>query len=44
VSDGSGTGNLADLMGADDPQLEHTLDMEAVWTHWVTCRNASSAC
>jgi len=27
----SGTGNLADLMGADDPQLEHTLDMEAVW-------------
>jgi RNA polymerase sigma-B factor len=34
VSDGSGAGNLADLMGADDPQLEHTLDMEAVWTHW----------
>ena len=34
VSDGADTVNLADLMGADDPQLEHTLDMEAVWTHW----------
>jgi RNA polymerase sigma-B factor len=34
VSDGPDTANLADLMGADDPQLEHTLDMEAVWRHW----------
>ncbi len=34
VSEGPDTANLADLMGADDPQLEHTLDMEAVWTHW----------
>jgi RNA polymerase sigma-B factor len=34
VSDRPDTANLADLMGADDPQLEHTLDMEAVWTHW----------
>jgi RNA polymerase sigma-B factor len=34
VSDGADTANLADLMGADDPQIEHTLDMEAVWTHW----------
>ncbi len=34
VSDGPDTANLADLVGADDPQLEHTLDMEAVWTHW----------
>jgi RNA polymerase sigma-B factor len=34
VSDGPDTASLADLMGAEDPQLEHTLDMEAVWTHW----------
>jgi len=34
ASDRPDSANLADLMGADDPQLEHTLDMEAVWTHW----------
>jgi RNA polymerase sigma-B factor len=34
VSYGSDTAHVADLMGTDDPQLEHTLDMEAVWTHW----------
>jgi RNA polymerase sigma-B factor len=27
-------GSLADLMGAEDPQLEHTLNIEAVWAHW----------
>jgi RNA polymerase sigma-B factor len=26
--------NLGDVLGADDPDLEHALDMEAVWTHW----------
>jgi RNA polymerase sigma-B factor len=26
--------SLADLLGQDDPQVEHTLDMEAVLTHW----------
>jgi RNA polymerase sigma-B factor len=26
--------SLADLMGAEDPQLEHTLDMQSVWEHW----------
>ena len=26
--------SLADLLGEDDPQVEHTLDMEAVHTHW----------
>jgi RNA polymerase sigma-B factor len=31
---GSEPGNLADLLGEDDPQLEHTLDMESVWAHW----------
>jgi RNA polymerase sigma-B factor len=34
VLDRSDTANLADLMGAEDPLLEHTLDMESVWTHW----------
>jgi RNA polymerase sigma-B factor len=26
--------NLSDVLGEDDPQLEHTLDMESVWAHW----------
>jgi RNA polymerase sigma-B factor len=34
LADGQDNANLADLMGAEDPQLEHALDMEAVWTHW----------
>jgi len=25
---------LADLLGAEDPQLEQVLDMQAVWAHW----------
>jgi RNA polymerase sigma-B factor len=25
---------FADLIGAEDPQLEHTLDIESVWAHW----------
>jgi len=32
VADESGCANLADLIGADDPQLEQLLDMESVWT------------
>jgi RNA polymerase sigma-B factor len=31
---GDEAGNLAELMGAEDPQLEHALDIQAVWTHW----------
>jgi RNA polymerase sigma-B factor len=31
--DGSQT--LGDLLGADDPELEHVIDMQAVWTHWA---------
>jgi RNA polymerase sigma-B factor len=27
-------GTLAELIGQEDPQVEHTLDMEAVLTHW----------
>jgi len=34
VSEGLDTASLAELMGGEDPQLEHALDMEAVWTHW----------
>jgi RNA polymerase sigma-B factor len=26
--------SLADLLGEDDPQVEHTLEMESVLTHW----------
>jgi RNA polymerase sigma-B factor len=33
-SSGPDPGNLADILGEDDPQLEHTLDMESVWAHW----------
>jgi RNA polymerase sigma-B factor len=28
------TATLAELIGHEDPQVEHTLDMEAVLTHW----------
>jgi RNA polymerase sigma-B factor len=28
------TTSLADLLGEDDPNLEHTIDIEAVRTHW----------
>jgi len=26
--------SLGELLGAEDPQLEHVLDMQAVWAHW----------
>src|ERR1700722_6758444 len=31
---GTGTGTLADLLGGDDPRLEHMLGMNAVAAHW----------
>jgi RNA polymerase sigma-B factor len=31
---GDEAGSLAEVMGAEDPQLEHALDIQAVWTHW----------
>jgi len=34
LADEDGRASLADLIGADDPQLEQVLDMEAVWKHW----------
>ncbi len=27
-------GSLADVLGSEDPQMEHTLDMESVAAHW----------
>jgi RNA polymerase sigma-B factor len=33
-SAGADPGNLADILGEDDPQLEHTLNIESVWAHW----------
>src|ERR1700722_14101737 len=33
-STGPDPGNLADLLGEDDPQLERPLGMESVWAHW----------
>ena len=29
-----GTASLGDLLGIEDPQLEHVVDMQSVWTHW----------
>jgi RNA polymerase sigma-B factor len=31
---GSEDAALADLIGDEDPQLEHALEIESVWTHW----------
>ena len=33
-SAGPDPGNLADILGEDDPHLEHTLDIQSVWAHW----------
>ena len=30
-----GTASLGDMIGAEDPELEHVIDMAAVWTHWA---------
>jgi RNA polymerase sigma-B factor len=34
VTSQDGSASLADLLGDEDPQLEHVLDMQAVWGHW----------
>jgi RNA polymerase sigma-B factor len=34
VSDREDPAHLADLLGADDPNMEHAIDMESVNTHW----------
>ena len=34
LSGETGTASLADLIGDDDPGIEHLLDIEAVWEHW----------
>jgi RNA polymerase sigma-B factor len=35
VTGEGGAASLGELIGDDDPQLEHVLDMEAVWAHWA---------
>jgi RNA polymerase sigma-B factor len=34
LSDNPDAGTLADVTGAEDPQINHILDIQAVWTHW----------
>jgi RNA polymerase sigma-B factor len=34
IASDDGSASVGDLLGADDPRLEHLLDMQAVWTHW----------
>jgi RNA polymerase sigma-B factor len=34
LPDGPDDLRLAEVVGAEDPRLEHTLDMQAVWAHW----------
>ena len=37
------TATLADLLGEEDPHMEHTLSMAALYVHWASCPAASSA-
>src|SRR5580700_6346554 len=34
VTTQDGSTSLGDLLGDEDPQLEHVIDMQAVWAHW----------
>jgi RNA polymerase sigma-B factor len=34
VTTQDGSASLAELLGSDDPQLDHVIDMQAVWAHW----------
>ncbi len=34
VSTQDGAASLGELLGDEDPQLEHVIDMQAVWAHW----------
>jgi RNA polymerase sigma-B factor len=34
VTTQDGSASLSDLLGDEDPQLEHVIDMQAVWAHW----------
>jgi RNA polymerase sigma-B factor len=34
ITTSDGSGSLGDLLGAEDPHLEHVIDMQAVWAHW----------
>jgi RNA polymerase sigma-B factor len=34
VTTQDGSASLGELLGDDDPRLEHVIDMQAVWAHW----------
>jgi RNA polymerase sigma-B factor len=34
LDDEGQSASLGELMGADDPAIQHTVDMESVWAHW----------
>jgi RNA polymerase sigma-B factor len=34
VASDDGAATVGELIGAEDPELDHVLDMQAVWTHW----------
>jgi RNA polymerase sigma-B factor len=34
IAGDEGSATVGDLLGADDPRLEHVLDMATVWKHW----------
>jgi RNA polymerase sigma-B factor len=34
VTTQDGSASLGDLLGSDDPQLDHVIDMQSVWAHW----------
>jgi RNA polymerase sigma-B factor len=34
LASGENAGSLGDLLGAEDPLIEHVIDMQAVWAHW----------
>ena len=35
VTTQDGSASLGDLLGGEDAQLEHLIDMQAVWAHWT---------
>ena len=43
VGTDDGSASLAELMGAEDPQLEHALDIESVWKHCAELPAARAA-
>ena len=44
IDDDGDSVSIGDLIGADDPAIEHAVDMASVWTHWHELPSASSDC